>query len=148
MVFAPIAFFEFLEMHEGVVPGVEEKILLPALPIKRPILDGPGSEHFGDRFQELERNKIEARLAVCASGATRENPHVAPVSMLNLAHYHMVPRTFPFFLGGRLLPDWEVFLAVSWAVCVLKKVSVPAPLRVGGLGVPRFSYLPHGRLWS
>jgi hypothetical protein len=38
VVFAPVAFLEFLEMYKGVVPGVEEKILLPALPVVRPVL--------------------------------------------------------------------------------------------------------------
>src|SRR2546429_98237 len=37
VVFAGVAFLEFLEMHEGVVPGVEEEILLPALPVVRSV---------------------------------------------------------------------------------------------------------------
>jgi hypothetical protein len=92
MVFAPVAFFELLEMHEGVVPGVEEEVLLPALPIIGPVRDGPGSQYFGDRFQELERNQIEARLAVCAPGAAGETPNIAPVFRLDLAHFQIVPQ--------------------------------------------------------
>ena len=64
MVFARVAFLELLEMHEGVVPGVEEEILLPAFPIVRPVPGCAARQHFGDRFQEIERNQIEARLAV------------------------------------------------------------------------------------
>ena len=40
MVFAPVAFLEFLEMHEGMVPGVEEETFAPALAGARLKLDG------------------------------------------------------------------------------------------------------------
>ena len=73
-------------------PGVEEEILLPALPVVRPVLDGPGSEHIGDSFQELERNQIEARLAVRPRGAAGETPHVTPVVGLDSGHSSMLPQ--------------------------------------------------------
>src|SRR5947209_8180950 len=74
MVFTRVPFLELLEMHEGMVPGVEKEILLPALPIVRPVLDGPGRQHASDRFQKLQRNQIKARLAVpplCAAYKAR-----------------------------------------------------------------------------
>ena len=40
MVFAAVAFLEFLEVHEGVVPGVEEETFAPALAGARLKLDG------------------------------------------------------------------------------------------------------------
>ena len=46
----------------------------------------------GDGFQELERNQIEARLAIRPPGTTNETPDVAPLFMLNLAHSHMLPQ--------------------------------------------------------
>ena len=72
MVFAPVAFLEFLEVDESVVPGVEKEILLPALPIIRSLLDGTARQVFGARLQELERNQIEAKLAVRPPGAACE----------------------------------------------------------------------------
>src|SRR5881396_2603239 len=94
-------------MHEGVVPGVEEEILLPAFPVVRAVLDGSGSQHFGDRFQELERNEVEARLSVCAVGAAGETPDVVPFVMMNLAHSHHAAAKIPSFPGGRFLPSWK-----------------------------------------
>src|SRR5436309_5537577 len=61
VIFGLVAFLELLKVNEGVVPSVEEEVLLPALPIIRSVLGGTGSQHFGDRFQELKRNQIEAR---------------------------------------------------------------------------------------
>ena len=72
MVFAPLAFLEFLEVHEAVVPGVEEEVLLPALPVVRPVLDGAGRKHASHGFQELERDQVEARFVVGALGAAGE----------------------------------------------------------------------------
>src|SRR5207244_8611479 len=92
VVFAPVAFLEFLEMDEGVVPGVGEEVFAPALPVVRPVLDGPSSEHFGDRLQELERDQIEARLAFCAPGAAGETPYIKLPFRSSLAHYsHILP---------------------------------------------------------
>jgi hypothetical protein len=91
MGFALVAFLEFLKMHECVVPGIEEEVFAPALPIIRPVLDGAGREGFGDRFQELERNQIEARLAVCAPGAPGETPNVMTDFRLNVSHPRMLP---------------------------------------------------------
>ena len=93
MVFVPVAFLEFLEMDEGVVSGVEEEILPPAFPIVRPVPGRPARQHFGGRFQELERNQIEARLPICSSGAASETPDVTPVFGLNLAHSQMLLQT-------------------------------------------------------
>ena len=39
--FAPVAFLEFLEMHEGVVPGVEKEILCPRLQLDGPYVAAP-----------------------------------------------------------------------------------------------------------
>src|SRR2546427_6295328 len=69
MVFAPVAFLELLEMNEGMVPGVEEEVLLAALPVAGAVFDGSLGEHIGDGFQELERDQIEARLPICTLGA-------------------------------------------------------------------------------
>src|SRR2546426_464527 len=65
MVFTRVTFLELLEMNEGVVPGVEKEILLPALPVVGPVLDGPGRQHASDGFQKFERNQIKARLSIC-----------------------------------------------------------------------------------
>jgi len=83
---------KLLKMHEGVVPGVEEEILPPALPIIRPVLDGPVRQHFGDGFQKLERDQIEARLPIHAPRAAGETPDVAPVFMSSSAHFRMLPQ--------------------------------------------------------
>ena len=83
---------ELLEMHEGVVPGVEEEVLPPALPVAGAVPGRPARQHFCHGLQELERNQIEARLPICSSGAAGETPDVAPASMLNLAHSHMLPQ--------------------------------------------------------
>jgi hypothetical protein len=53
-------------MNEGVFPSVDKEILRSLLPIVRPVLDGPGRERASDRFEKLEGNQIEARLAVLA----------------------------------------------------------------------------------
>ena len=90
MVFVPVAFFEFLEMHEGVVPSVKKEVLLPALPVVRPVLGRAARQYFGGGFQELERDQIEARLAIRAPGAAGETPDVVPVTMLNLAYSQML----------------------------------------------------------
>ena len=74
MVFAPVTLLEFPEMNEGVVPGVEKEILLAALPVVGPVPGRAARQHFGDGFQELERNQIEARLAVRPPGAAGEPP--------------------------------------------------------------------------
>src|SRR5207248_5813343 len=55
--FALVAFLEFLEMHEGVVPGIEEEILPPAFPVISPVPGRPARQLLGDCFQELERKK-------------------------------------------------------------------------------------------
>src|SRR5437867_204872 len=100
MVFAPVAFLEFLEVHESVVPGVEEEVLPTALPVIRPVLRSPARQHFRDRFQELEGNQVEARLAIRPPGATAETPDVAPFPMLNLAHSQMLPQRWQPFQAG------------------------------------------------
>src|SRR3989442_6740041 len=69
MVFTHVTLLELLEVNEGVVPGVEKEILPPALPVVGPVPDGPGRQHVGDRFQELQRNQIKARLLVSPLGA-------------------------------------------------------------------------------
>ena len=56
MVFTRVPFLELLEMHEGMVPGIEKEILLPALPVVGPVLDGSGRQHLSDGFQKFERN--------------------------------------------------------------------------------------------
>ena len=55
--FALVAFLEFLEMHEGVVPSIEEEILPPAFPVISPVPGRPARQLLGDCFQELERKK-------------------------------------------------------------------------------------------
>ena len=90
MIFAPVAFLEFLEMHEGMVPGVEEEVFAPALPVVRPVRGRAVRQHFGDSFQKLKRDQIEARLAIRAPGAAGETPDVVPVTMLNLAYSQML----------------------------------------------------------
>src|SRR5712692_10527903 len=75
MVFTGVTFLELLKMREGVVPGVEKEILLPALPAVGPVFVGPGRQHASDCFQKLERNQIEARLSIrplCAAYKTRD----------------------------------------------------------------------------
>ena len=74
MVFSRVPFLKPLEVNEGVVPGVKKKILLPALPVVGAVPDSPRRQHLSDRFQELERNQIKARLSIrplCATHKTR-----------------------------------------------------------------------------
>jgi len=53
MVFAPVSFLEFLEMHEGVVPALGKKSLRP-----RFRLHGSNSTTSAG-FQELEKRNCE-----------------------------------------------------------------------------------------
>ena len=64
VVLAGVSFLKPLEVDEGVIPGVEEEILPPALPVVRPVLRRAGCEHFRNRLQKLKRNQIEARFAI------------------------------------------------------------------------------------
>src|SRR5713101_4319333 len=45
MIFAPVAFLELLEVHKGVIPGVEKEILAAVLPVVRAIRDGTSCQH-------------------------------------------------------------------------------------------------------
>ena len=54
--------------------GIEEEILPPAFPVISPVPGRPARQLLGDCFQELERNQIEAKLAVSAPGAAGETP--------------------------------------------------------------------------
>src|SRR2546425_7620329 len=51
------------KMHEGVVPRVEEEVLLPALPVVGPVLRRPARQHFGDRFRSEEHTSELQSLA-------------------------------------------------------------------------------------
>ena len=62
VVLAPVALLESLEMHERMVPGVNEEILAVALPVVRPVLRRAGCEHFRNRLQELKRDQIKPPL--------------------------------------------------------------------------------------
>jgi len=72
VVLARVALLESLEMHERMVPGVQEEIFPPALPIVHTILDRPFGQHLGNRLQELERDQIEAWLSIRSPGAVAE----------------------------------------------------------------------------
>jgi len=67
MVFAPVAFLEFLEVHEGVVPGVEEKVLLPALAGARLKLDG-------ERATDSRNSKIATVSSLESVPSHGDNP--------------------------------------------------------------------------
>ena len=64
MILAGVALPEPLEVDECVIPGVEEEVLPPALPVVRAVFRRAGCEHFRNRLQKLKRNQIEARLAI------------------------------------------------------------------------------------
>ena len=63
MLLAFIAFLEFLEMGECMVPGFQEEFLAAALPVVFTKSGRACGQHRRDSFQELERNQVESWLA-------------------------------------------------------------------------------------
>jgi hypothetical protein len=111
-----------------------KKSFRPRFQLYGPYLAAPRvSSRYG--FHELERNQIEARLAVGPCGAAEETPDVLPIFRLNLAHSRMLAQRWQPFQAGDC-SGLETRAAVDDLRTGCLGVGVPWAISCGRYGPP------------